>query len=588
MTPPHLDLLRRAARHLGAGGAPSHPVVTAAHRAQQAWSTLHPYPPAPAVVSTTNGTPEEPTEPAPTEPDFLPACDHVGLGQLQPETIQWLWPGRLPVGKLVLLEGDPGLGKSTLALDLAARLTRGAPWPRPPAEGAALPEPLSHAPLGHILICSAEDGPEDTILPRFLAADGQVEHATLIRGVRTERGVDALSLPDHIQALKNLLVTLDAQGADTFRLLIIDPIVAYLAGSIDTHKDHSVRRALHPLADFAQEFALTVLVIRHLNKGSGPALYRGGGSIGMTGAARMVLLVGEDPQDEREVPPSQKRRLFAVVKSNLAAIPTTLSFTLEDTGTAARVAYGDSSQLSADQIVSSHVNGEEKGALHEAVGFLKEQLTYGPRTYKELLQSARAEGIAERTLYRARTRLGVVSAPTGFHGPHLLRLPDVAKSNYSETSSSFEIPRLGQEVATMASLPELATSGHLWPSVEPAPPISEPPTLSQKTHTLPEIDRDSHKKLLERSRPSLGSKDIHIEETPKPEAEIPIKSHSGTESEADRKTRTTLADLIVGRPDLSRDQLLNQVPFAQQSRAAPILDGLLAAARDPRAPAKTS
>ncbi|WP_201358647.1 AAA family ATPase [Mycobacterium paraintracellulare] len=223
------------------------------------------------------------------------SVDLTRLDTVAPEQVSWLWPGRVPLGKLVTLDGDPGLGKSTLALTMAATITRGGHWP----DGTRCDHP------GGVLVMSAEDGLADTIRPRLDAAGADVTRVHSVNGRRlTDMELEPLWLSESG-------VLRDAIEKTSARLLIIDVLMAYLSG--DAHKDQDVRRILGPLARVADETACTMLLLRHLNKAKGSdPLYRGGGSIGIVGAARSGLLVAPDP-DDNDV------RVLTSVKHNLAA-----------------------------------------------------------------------------------------------------------------------------------------------------------------------------------------------------------------------------------------------------------------------------
>jgi hypothetical protein len=322
------------------------------------------------------------------------------LADVEPEAVSWLWPGRLPLGKVVLLEGDPGLGKSTVALDLAARVTAGRRWPD---KGAC-------APAAPVVILSAEDGPADTIRPRFDAAGGDPNLAVVITGVTGLPG-GLVSLPDHVELLREHVRALGA------RLVLVDPLTAYLAGHVNSHRDHDVRRALAPLAALAHDTGALVLVIRHLNKSiGGPAIYRGGGSIGIAGAARAVFVVAADPGDA-------SRRVLAPVKSNLATLSPSLTFTLDDVGGVARVSWGAPSPLTAAQLLAAQSgDDDERSALDAACELVRDVLADRPVSARDLERHAREAGVSRRTLERARARLGVRSIPAGFGGPRMLAL----------------------------------------------------------------------------------------------------------------------------------------------------------------------
>ena len=231
----------------------------------------------------------------------------TSLASVAVERVDWLWPYRIPRGKITVLDGDPALGKSTIAMDLAARVTRG--WPLPGDEG-------EFAPAGVILM-SAEDGMGDTIRPRLEEAGGDPRMVHLFEGISNEPGVLVpATIPTHVPELGDLIERHRAA------LVIIDPLTAYLEGRHDAYRDQDVRGALKPLARVAEQTGASILIIRHLSKSGGPnALYRGGGSIGIIGAARSGLLVARDPEQ-----PS--RSIVAVTKSNLAAKAPALAYRL--------------------------------------------------------------------------------------------------------------------------------------------------------------------------------------------------------------------------------------------------------------------
>lgn len=184
--------------------------------------------------------------------------------------------------------------------------------------------------------------------------------------------------------------------------------MAFLGGKVDTHRDHDIRRALAPLASLAERTGAAVVVVRHLNKGTGTqAMYRGGGSIGIAGAARSVLLVAPDPTDAT-------RRVLATVKSNLAECAPSLAFTLTTTGDIASVNWIGQTDQSADALLSRETSGDQHSAVGEAAEFLRAALADRPRSAAEVLAEARTAGIARRTLDRARRALGVVPHREGF------------------------------------------------------------------------------------------------------------------------------------------------------------------------------
>ncbi len=180
--------------------------------------------------------------------------------------------------------------------------------------------------------------------------------------------------------------------------------MAFLGGKTDSHKDQDVRRALAPLAAFEERTRAAVLIVRHLNKAAGGnPLYRGGGSIGIIGAARSGLVVARDPEDP-------ERRILAANKNNLSRAAPSLVFGLETAPNgAARVVWGGTSSLNAADILREPVDPEQRSALSEAKDFLSKELADGPVAAEQVKKDARAAGVSERTLKRAKRALGVGS-----------------------------------------------------------------------------------------------------------------------------------------------------------------------------------
>ena len=260
-------------------------------------------------------------QPTPTDPVKRNAVYHgpevLDLSRVAPSRVHWLWPDRIALGKLTLLAGDPGLGKSYLTLDLAARVSSGRPLPG---------EVARHGKAARkVVLLSAEDDPADTIRPRLDAAGADVKNVLLMAGVRTGHAVRHLSLGEDLAHLRTLVEQLDGQC----RLIIIDPISAYL-GDDEGHSNTKVRNLLAPLAKLAQRSGCAVLAVTHLNKGGSStgggganAIYRTMGSLAFTAAARAVHLLARDPNDAEGA-----RRLVLPVKNNLGNDRSGWGFTL--------------------------------------------------------------------------------------------------------------------------------------------------------------------------------------------------------------------------------------------------------------------
>src|SRR5829696_8774063 len=309
------------------------------------------------------------------------------LSEVEPERVEWLWPGRLPLGKLAVLDGDPGLGKSAMSLDVAARVSA----------GLELPDGQQCEPAGVVLL-SAEDGLADTIRPRLDAAGADTQRVLALSTVPDGKTERSLSIPEDLPAVERAIRRVGAS------LVVVDPIMAFLSGNTNSHKDQDVRRALAPLAKLAERTGAAILIVRHLNKASGGnTLYRGGGSIGIIGAARSGMVVAEDPEDA-------ERRILAQNKQNLCKPAASLVFTLETAPNgAARVVWCGQSELNASQILRAPPDEEEKSALSEAKEFLLSELRGGPMAARQVKKNAEEADISERTLKRAKAALGVIS-----------------------------------------------------------------------------------------------------------------------------------------------------------------------------------
>jgi len=323
----------------------------------------------------------------PLRPSLAPLG--VKLSEVEPERIDWLSHGRLAVGKMSIFDGDPGLGKSTVALDWAARLTRGLP----------LPDGAPSRPRG-VVILSAEDGVADTLRPRAEAAGADLGRILVITAL-ADGGLP--TIPFDLPSIEVAIASVDAA------LLIVDPLVAFLGDTTNANRDQDVRRALAPLKLTAERTGTAVALIRHLNKMVGAnALYRGGGSIGLIGAARFGLLFARDPDDPETC-------FIAPTKSNLSRPAPTLTYRLLPVaGTdVARVEWTGESLRTAAELLAVPEDDADRGALGEAREFLADLLREGSHPSKVVRGAARDAGVADRTLRRAKQDLGVVSVKSG-------------------------------------------------------------------------------------------------------------------------------------------------------------------------------
>ena len=315
----------------------------------------------------------------------------VRLDTVKAEKVKAMWPGRIFYGKVNVIDGDPGMGKSALTVDLAARITRGHSMPG---------ETAGQEPAG-VVILTAEDGLADTVRPRLEAAGGDASRVVALDAIRLENG--ACRMPT-LADVENIREAIASVGA---KFVVIDPIMAYL-GSKDGHKDQDVRSITHPVAHLAEETGVAVVLVRHLNKSekSSP-LYRGGGSIGIAGAARSVLLVAPDRDDPT-------LRILASVKSNLSAPPPSLSYRLVPEGDVVRIVWEGAVDVTAAALLADQ-GGGEAGGREGAEAFLQEILADGPAPSKDVFSQARQAGISEITLKRAKAVLGLRRSPEMVH-----------------------------------------------------------------------------------------------------------------------------------------------------------------------------
>lgn len=335
-----------------------------------------------------------------------PKCSTAGLTRLAdvaPERVRWLWPGRVPLGKLTVLDGDPALGKSTLCLDLAARVSTGAPMPDGGFGDVEGP--------GGVVILSAEDGIGDTIRPRADAAGADptrlhvLEHVPTLDADGQPNGARPPSIPGDVDRLEVAVSTVGAV------LVVVDVLAAFLHARTDSYRDQDVRGALMPLARMAERCGCAVVVLRHLAKsGGGHAIYRGGGSIGIIGAARSGLLVGHDPDDE-------SRNVLAVVKANLAPLAPSLAYKLvsDERRGCARVGWLGEVAHTADALVSAEPGGGHEDG-HDAASVLAEVLADGPVWVKLALDAMADAGFSKDQAKRAKAKLHVRSVKCGRPG----------------------------------------------------------------------------------------------------------------------------------------------------------------------------
>jgi hypothetical protein len=274
------------------------------------------------------------------------------VSDIERQELQWLWPARIPLAKLTLFAGDPGLGKSFVTLDIAARVTRGTKWP----DGAT-----ATCKSGSVIILSAEDDPGDTIRPRLEAAGADLSKVHVLQAVWRAKSSGETSL-EHFSLETDLLALQDAVVSLSDALLIvIDPVSAYLGG-IDSHVNAKVRSLLAPLSQMAATTGVAVVTVTHLNKNSSSALYRASGSVAFVAAARAVWLFAKNPDD-----PAQ--RLMLPGKMNLAPEQSGMGYQLEAKQDVVVVTWGEAVTSRRMPFLSRRVPSAARNASRRWTGF---------------------------------------------------------------------------------------------------------------------------------------------------------------------------------------------------------------------------
>jgi putative DNA primase/helicase len=357
---------------------------------------------------------------------------------ISPEPVEWLWPGRIAIGKQTLVAGEAGLGKSQVTIAVAGAVSKAGPWPC--GEGSA--------PLGNVIILSAEDGASDTVIPRLMAAGADLDRIHLITAVATEDGKGRRAFD--LQSDLDLLEAKIRQIRDV-KLVIIDPISSYLGRKVDSHVNAAVRATLEPVGEMAERLGVAIVSITHPPKGSTTtAINRFIGSVAFVAAARSAFMVTRDADNE-------ERRLFLPVKNNLAPLGKGLAFWLEQRivgdpgkGIVNSAVHWESEPvtITADQALAETDGGaEQHGARREAEEFLREILAHPEGVAaKDAEEEARAKGIASRTLKRARKKLGVVAEKSGMEGGWIWRLP-AEGGQQTPKSATFKSGPLREKVA---------------------------------------------------------------------------------------------------------------------------------------------
>ena len=331
---------------------------------------------------------------------------------LTPEPYRWLWQYWLAMGKLHILAGAPGQGKTTIALAMAATITIGGRWP----DG-------SRCAAGNVLIWSGEDDPADTLVPRLMAAGADRARCFFIEGARRDGEVVPF---DPARDLGQLLEAIEKIGG--ISLLVIDPVVSAVTG--DSHKNTEVRRALQPLVDLAAKCDCAVLGITHFAKGgqgTDPA-QRVVGSVAFTAVARVVMVAAKVKGDEE----GQDTRILARSKSNIGPDDGGFQYHLEQSEPlpgihASHIAWGKAVEGTARELLTDPDDGPQDDAS-DAVELLRAELdTVRWTSCDEAAKPLKAAGFSKKQIWAASKKVGVMRKKDGMKGGWMWRLRDATE-----------------------------------------------------------------------------------------------------------------------------------------------------------------
>ena len=297
----------------------------------------------------------------------------INMRDVEVESVSWLWYPFIPYGKVTIIQGDPGEGKTTLVLQIIARLTK----------GESIIDEKEKPPI-NVIYQTAEDGLADTIKPRLLSADADCSKVIVIDDRDTP-------LTMRVVRLEQAIVETNA------KLVVLDPIQGFLGADVDMHRANEIRPIMKHIAELAEKYKCAIILIGHMNKCSvGKSAYRGLGSIDFQAAARSVLIVGRI-KDEPEI------RVVCQTKSSLAPEAKAVAFRLnEETG----FEWIGELDITADDLLSGTVKGTKKQA---AMDFLENLLADGQISQKEIIKLARQKGVSDKTLRNAKDELKIKS-----------------------------------------------------------------------------------------------------------------------------------------------------------------------------------
>lgn len=347
------------------------------------------------------------------ETNFDVPLEIIRASEVEPKEVKWLWYPYIPFGKVTILQGDPGDGKSTLALKVALSLTKGDPLPFTDEEPR---EPVT------VIYQTTEDDLDDTVVPRFLSSDGNAERLIFIK--ENEKRL-TFGDPRLIEAIRKY----DA------KVLILDPLSAYIGENCSMNMANETRAEFNHLIETAKATDCAVLIVAHMNKmRSTEPLYRTVGSIDVVGAARSVLSVVRTNNKE-----NPNERLLVQVKSNLSSTGSAIVFEVSEDG----VNFIDEIEMTAKEAfeLSGPKMGRPSEKCDEAKRFIEKFLGDGkPHPASECIQKLKAAGFKESTFKKAKRKLGVVTDKPSFGFTWQLPKVEEGKYQWEEITADDDLP----------------------------------------------------------------------------------------------------------------------------------------------------
>ena len=297
----------------------------------------------------------------------------INMRDVKIESVEWLFYPFIPCGKITIIQGDPGEGKTTLVLQIIARLTK----------GERIMEEEAKAPI-NVIYQTAEDGLGDTIKPRLLSADADCSRVLVI---------DDKDIPLTMRDSRLEQAIIETKA----KLVVLDPIQGFLGANVDMHRANEIRPVMKHISELAEKYRCAVVLIGHMNKCSiGKSAYRGLGSIDFQAAARSVLVVGRI-KDEPET------RVICQIKNSLAPEAKPIAFKLgKDSGFEWLGEY----DITADELLSGSAKSTKKQA---AIDFLEALLSDGHKCQTEIMKTAKEKGFSEKTMRNAKEELKIKS-----------------------------------------------------------------------------------------------------------------------------------------------------------------------------------